>query len=59
MAYEAGEIRDFDDMIGFEHRPILYMFPNGKYCGDVDHNPFGLFHTLTRKTKQNPYYNGK
>ena len=51
--YEKGEIRDFDDIVGYEHRPILYMFPNGKYCGDVDHNPFGLFHTLTRKTDKN------
>lgn len=54
--YECGEIRDFDDLVGYEHRPILYMFPNGKYCGDVDHNPFGLFHTLTRKTEKNRFY---
>lgn len=54
--YEKGEIRDFDDVVGYEHRPILYMFPNGKYCGDVDHNPFGLFHTLTRKTDKNRFY---
>lgn len=47
--HEAGEIRDFDDIVGYEHRPVLYMFPNGKYCGDVDHNPFGLFHKLSRK----------
>lgn len=37
-------------------RPTIYMFPNGKLCGDVDYNPFGLFHTLTRKTKTNPFY---
>lgn len=54
--YEKGEIRDFDDLVGYEHRPILYMFPNGKYCGDVDHNPFDLFHTLSRKTDQNRFY---
>ena len=53
--YEAGEIRDFDDVVGYEHRPLLYMFPNGKYCGDVDHNPFGLFHTLSRKTTKNRF----
>ena len=34
-------------------RPMIYMFPNGQYCGDVDYNPFGLFHTLTRKTEYN------
>ena len=54
--YEKGEIKDFDDLHGFENRTTLYMFPNGKYCGDVDHNPFGLFHDLTRKTDKNPYY---
>lgn len=37
-------------------RPTLYMFPNGKYCGDVDYNPFGLFHNLTRKTKKNGFW---
>jgi glycosyltransferase involved in cell wall biosynthesis len=47
--YEKGEIRDFDDLVGYEHRPTLYMFPNGKWCGDVDYNPFGLFHNLSRK----------
>ncbi len=35
------------------NRPPLYMFPNGQFCGDVDHNPFTLFHGLTRKTPQN------
>jgi glycosyltransferase involved in cell wall biosynthesis len=51
--YAKGEIKDFDDVVGYEHRPVLYMFPNGKYCGDVDYNPKGLFHTLTRKTEKN------
>lgn len=56
--YEAGEIRDFDDLVGYDKRPILYMFPNGKYCegGDVDTNPFNLFHTLSRKTEKNRYH---
>lgn len=56
VLYEKGEIKDFDDVVGYEHRPILYMFPNGKYCGDVDHNPFGLFHSLSRKTSKNRFY---
>jgi hypothetical protein len=34
-------------------RPTIYMFPNGQFCGDVDYNPFGLFHTLSRKTERN------
>lgn len=55
-AYLRGEIRDFDDLVGYKHRPVLYMFPNGKYCGDVDHNPFGLFHKLSRKTDKNPFH---
>ena len=39
-------------------RPTLFHFPNGQYCnGDVDANPFGLFHTLTRKTERNPWHN--
>jgi glycosyltransferase involved in cell wall biosynthesis len=56
LAYEAGEIKDYDDLVGYEKRPILYMFPNGKYCGDVDFNPKGLFHTLTRKTPVNRFH---
>ena len=59
--YEAGKVRDFDDLVGYENRETILMFPNGKYCegGDVDADPKNLFHTLTRKTKRNPYYNGK
>jgi glycosyltransferase involved in cell wall biosynthesis len=56
LLYEKGEIRDFDDLVGYENRPVMYMFPNGKYCGDVDYNPMGLFHTLTRKTEKNRFY---
>lgn len=37
-------------------RTKLYMFPNGQFCGDVDYNPFNLFHTLTRKTPNNHWY---
>lgn len=56
--HEAGEVRDFDDLYGHANRPTIYMFPNGKWCegGDVDTNPFGLFHTLTRKTQKNRYH---
>jgi len=37
-------------------RPVLYMFPNGQFCGDVDYNPFDLFHGLTRKTDRNYWF---
>lgn len=46
---DRGEIKYCPE----EEWPTLYMFPNGKYAGDVDHNPFGLFHNLSRKTPQN------
>jgi hypothetical protein len=39
-----------------EERTTLLMFPNGQFCGDLDYNPFGLFHNFTRKTKNNPYH---
>lgn len=56
--HEAGKVRDFDDLVGYEHRATILMFPNGKYCedGDVDADPQKLFHTLTRKTRRNPYH---
>jgi glycosyltransferase involved in cell wall biosynthesis len=38
-------------------RPTMYMFPNGYLCnGDVDYNPFGLFHNLSRANKHNYRY---
>ncbi len=36
--------------------PTLYVFPTGRWCGDVDYNPKGLFHTLSRKSPRNPYW---
>lgn len=39
-----------------DERAKIYMFPNGQFCGDVDFNPFGLFHNLTRKTANNYWY---
>ena len=46
---EAGKAKDDDARL----RPTLYMYPNGQFCGDVDYNPFGLFHKLSRKTERN------
>lgn len=51
-AYEAGHVTIQDAKL----RKTLYMFPNGQFCGDVDYNPHGLFHTLTRKTDTNYWY---
>ena len=50
QAYERGEMTLRDS------RPTLYMFPNGQWCGDVDADPLGLFHTLTRKTASNHWF---
>lgn len=41
---EKGEITLIPD----DDRPTIYMFPNGRFCGDRDYNPFGLFHNLKR-----------
>lgn len=30
-------------------RPTIYMFPNGHYCGDINYNPFNLFHNTSRQ----------
>lgn len=38
------------------YRPMIYMFPVGQFCGDVDYNPHSLFHDLTRKTSANVFW---
>lgn len=38
------------------HSPTLFMFPSGKWIGDVDADPKGLFHGLTRKTRRNYWH---
>lgn len=37
--------------------PRLYVFPTGRFCGDVDHDERGLFHTLSRKSDNNYWWN--
>jgi len=67
--YPQGEDRDFrSKWRTYEHaqggegsmvcsiRPRIFMFPNGKYVGDVDADPKGLFHTLSRKTSRNWFH---
>jgi len=49
-------IRQSEGRMVDTYRPTIYLFPNGKFCGDVDANPFGLFHSLSRKTKRNYWY---
>ncbi len=31
-------------------KPIIYHIPNGRFCGELNYNPFGLFHNLKRST---------
>ena len=33
-------------------RPLVYSIPNGRHCGDVNTNPFGLFHGLPRDSAE-------
>lgn len=47
-AVDQGRFKDHDV------RPMIYMFPNGQFCGNVDYNPFNLFHDLSRRTDANP-----
>ena len=35
-----------------EERPFVYMFPVGRYCGDMDADPLNLFHNLSRKMEE-------
>jgi glycosyltransferase involved in cell wall biosynthesis len=50
------KFREAGKLVESEYRPTIYMFPNGQFCGDVDFNPFGLFHDLSRKTEANYWY---
>ena len=65
--YPQGEDRSFKKSWGIwtrkQDREIitegtpLYMFPNGYFCGgDVDYNPFNLFHKLSRASRRNHLY---
>jgi glycosyltransferase involved in cell wall biosynthesis len=51
QARTRGEVFDQDPNL----RPLIYMFPQGHFIGDVDSNPFGLFHNLSRKSERNPH----
>lgn len=50
--------QDYGDREGIKslEGPVLYVFPSGRWCGDVDYNPHGLFHDLSRKSEQNYYW---
>ncbi len=43
MRFLADRKAKFSNVI-----PRVYIFPNGKFCGARDYNPFGLFHNLVR-----------
>ena len=64
--YPQGEDSDFynkwksySEKTGIESTegPTLYVFPTGRFCGDVDHDEHGLFHSLSRKSKKNYWWN--
>ncbi len=70
-SYPQGEDRQFkrdlkklaeEGKINLEdgdQRAKVYMLPTGQFCADgcdVDYTPFGLMHTLTRKTANNYWY---
>lgn len=46
--YYSGEIKLWDK----PPKPTIYMIPNGKYCGHINFNPFGFFHTLDRRNNK-------
>lgn len=37
--------------------PTIYAFPTGRFCGDVDHDQHGIFHKLSRKSRNNYWWN--
>jgi len=43
-----GEITRCPDGHGEDERPVIYVFPNGRFGGSENHNPMGLFHSLQR-----------
>ena len=51
--------KDYSEQAGVKsvEGPTLYMFPTGRFCGDVDHDQFGLFHQLSRKSTRNYWWN--
>jgi len=64
--YPQGEDSDFyRKWVAYSHKtcipscegPTLYVFPTGRFCGDVDFNPHGLFHDLSRKSTWNYWWN--
>jgi len=42
-------------MLVDDGRPTIYMIPNGRFCGEKDFNPFGLFHNLPRGEWARPH----
>jgi glycosyltransferase involved in cell wall biosynthesis len=44
---KQGKITIWQD----QTKPMIYMMPNGRYCGHKDANPFGFFHNLERKNR--------
>lgn len=45
---KRGVMKGEITIIPSDERPMIYMIPNGRFCGERDYNPFGLFHDLKR-----------
>ncbi len=48
--------RDAAGLVEHPTPPTLYAFPMGRWCGDVDYNPKGMFHSLSRKNVRNYWH---
>ena len=45
---KEGSIVKCPDQVGRDERARILMIPNGRFCGDKNFNPFGLFHEAKR-----------
>uniref|UniRef100_A0A6M3JU29 Putative glycosyltransferase n=1 Tax=viral metagenome TaxID=1070528 RepID=A0A6M3JU29_9ZZZZ len=63
--YPQGEDSDFyNKWNGYSEKtgvpslegPTLYVFPTGRWCGDVDYDKHGLFHNLSRRSSNNYWW---
>ena len=55
--YEKWKAYSQEAGIASVEGPTLYVFPTGRFCGDVDHDEHGLFHDLSRKSPKNYHWN--
>ena len=46
--------RDRGEIFVSPNTPMIYCIPNGRFCGDLDADPLGLFHKTSRREFLNP-----